>query len=128
MTYLLKFTVSLISYYFHLALENFVYMENKMNELFCDWWISIRFVCFCVSRSVACDRNYGWRKQKTQLWRRLLNFRVRMFVKSAVIRFFLFFLFFYFICFMLLCSKVSAISCVGSKYSCILCQDLWDLA
>ena len=26
--------------------------------LICDWWISIRFVCFCVSRFVACDRNY----------------------------------------------------------------------
>ena len=24
----------------------------------CDWWISIRFVCFSVSRFVACDRNY----------------------------------------------------------------------
>ena len=24
----------------------------------CDWWIWIRFVCFCVSRFVACDRNY----------------------------------------------------------------------
>ena len=23
-----------------------------------DWWISIRFVSFCVSRFVACDRNY----------------------------------------------------------------------
>ena len=21
----------------------------------CDWWISIRFVSFCVSRFVACD-------------------------------------------------------------------------
>ena len=21
----------------------------------CDWWISIRFVSFCVSRIVACD-------------------------------------------------------------------------
>ena len=49
-----------------------------------DWWISIRFVCFCVSRFVACDRNYDRRQRKTQLWRRLLNFRVRMFVKSAV--------------------------------------------
>ena len=49
-----------------------------------DWWISIRFVCVCVSRFVACDRNYDWRQRKTQLWRRLLNFRVRMFVKSAV--------------------------------------------
>ena len=50
----------------------------------CDWWIWIRFVCFCVSRFVACDRNYDRRQRKTQLWRRLLNFRVRMFVKSAV--------------------------------------------
>ena len=24
----------------------------------CDWWISIRFVCFPVSSFVACDRNY----------------------------------------------------------------------
>ena len=52
--------------------------------MICDWWISIRFVCFCVSRFVACDRNYDWRQRKTQLWRRLMNFRVRMFVKSAV--------------------------------------------
>ena len=47
-------------------------------------WFSIRFVCFSVSRFVACDRNYDWRQRKTQLWRRLLNFRVCMFVKSAV--------------------------------------------
>ena len=26
--------------------------------MICDCWISIRFVCFCVSRFVACDRNY----------------------------------------------------------------------
>ena len=50
----------------------------------CDWWISIRFVCFSVSRFVACDRNYDWRQRKTQLWEWLLNFRVRMFVKSTV--------------------------------------------
>ena len=50
----------------------------------CDCWISIRFVCFCVSRFVACDRNYDRRQRKTQLWRRLLSFRVRVFVKSAV--------------------------------------------
>ena len=42
------------------------------------------FLCFCVSRFVACDRNYDWQQRKTQLWRRLLNFRVRMFVKRAV--------------------------------------------
>ena len=50
----------------------------------CNWWISIRFVCFCVWRVVAFDRNYDWRQRKTQLWRRLLNLRVRMFVKSAL--------------------------------------------
>ena len=38
---------------------------------------------FSVSRFVACDRNYDWRQRKTQLWRWLLKFRVRMFVKSA---------------------------------------------
>ena len=43
--------------------------------LFCDWWVSIRFVCFCVTRFVACDRivNCGF-----------LNFRVRVFLKRAV--------------------------------------------
>ena len=51
----------------------------------CDWSISIHFVCFCVSRFVACDRNCDWRQHgKTQLRRRLMNLRVRMFVKSAV--------------------------------------------
>ena len=50
----------------------------------CDWWFSIRFACFCVARFVACERNYDWRQRKTQLWRRRLNFGVRMFVKSAV--------------------------------------------
>ena len=51
----------------------------------CDWWISILFVCFCVSRFVACDCNYDWRQWKMQLWRWLLNLRVCMFVKSAVV-------------------------------------------
>ena len=50
----------------------------------CDWWISICFVCFCISRFIACDHNYDWRQRKTQLWRQLLNFRVFVFVKSAV--------------------------------------------
>ena len=39
----------------------------------CDWWISIRFVCLCVSRFFAFDLNYDWRQRKTQLWRWLLN-------------------------------------------------------
>ena len=51
----------------------------------CDfWWMTIRFVGFCVSRFAACARNCDWRERKTQLWTRLLNFRICMFVKSAV--------------------------------------------
>ena len=57
---------------------------KRSRFVICDWWISILFVCFCVSRFVSCDRNYDWQQRKTQLWRRLLTFRVRMFVKSAV--------------------------------------------
>ena len=41
-------------------------------------------MCFCVSRFVACDLNYDRRQWKTPLWRRLLNFRVRVILKSAV--------------------------------------------
>ena len=52
--------------------------------MICDGRISILFVCFCVSRFVACDRNYDWWQRKTQLSRGLLNFGVCMFVKSAV--------------------------------------------
>ena len=66
-------------------LENKTLLQRVQKVMYgiCHWWISISFGCFCVSRFVACDRNYDWRQRKTQLWRRLLNFRVRMFVKSA---------------------------------------------
>ena len=47
-------------------------------------WILIRFVYFYISGFVACDRNYHWRQWKMQLWRWLLNFRVCVFLKSAV--------------------------------------------
>ena len=60
-------------------------LKRVQKVMICDWWISIRSVGFIVSRFVACDSNYYWRQRKTQLWRRLLNFRVRVFVKSAVI-------------------------------------------
>ena len=68
-------------------LENKTLLQRVQKVMYgiCHWWISIRFGCFCVSMFVACDRNYDWGQQKTQLWGRLLNFRVRMFVKSAVI-------------------------------------------
>ena len=32
----------------------------------CDWWISMRVVCFCVSWFVACNHNFDWRQQKKQ--------------------------------------------------------------
>ena len=39
--------------------QNFTLKGSKgLWFVICDWWISIRFVCFCVSRFVACDRNY----------------------------------------------------------------------
>ena len=31
---------------------------QKVMYVICHWWISIRFGSFCVSRFVACDRNY----------------------------------------------------------------------
>ena len=53
----------------------------------CEWQILISFVCFPVSRFVTCDHNnyYDWRQLKMRLWYLLLNFRVRVFLKSAVI-------------------------------------------
>lgn len=42
-------------------------------------------MCLCVSWFVACDCKNDWRQHKKQLWRQLSNFRVCLFVKSAVI-------------------------------------------
>ena len=36
--------------------QNFTSRVQKV--VVCDLWISIRLVCFSVSRFVACDRNY----------------------------------------------------------------------
>ena len=41
-------------------------------------------MCFCVLRFVICELNYDGRQRKTQLGKRLLKFRVRVFLKSAV--------------------------------------------
>ena len=67
-------------------LGNKLYFNGFKRSLFviCDWWMSIRFMCFCVSRFVACDHNYDWRQRETQLWRRPISFRVRVFLKSTV--------------------------------------------
>ena len=32
--------------------------QRVQNVMVCDWWISIRWVCFCVSGFVACVSNY----------------------------------------------------------------------
>ena len=60
------------------------YSKGHGNFEICDWWISICFVCFHVSRFVACECNYDWWQWEMQLGRVLLNFKVRMFVKSTV--------------------------------------------
>ena len=65
-------------------LRNCSLLQQVQKVMVCDWWISISFVCFCISGFVACDRIYDWRRGKTQLGRRLLNFRVLVFLKSAV--------------------------------------------
>ena len=62
--------------------QKFTLMGSKGHGL---WFvILICFVSFCVSRFVACNCNYDWQQWKKQLWGWLLNFRVRMFVKSTV--------------------------------------------
>ena len=53
--------------------------------MICDWWIWIRFVCFFVSKFVACDCNYDWWQWKMQLWRQLLNFWVRVFESTVML-------------------------------------------
>ena len=43
------------------------------------WFVIGRFrSVLCVSRLDVYNRNYNWRRQKTQLWRQLLNCRVRV--------------------------------------------------
>ena len=82
----LRFSLPSIILADHLENKTLLQRVQKVMYGICHWWISISFGWFCVSRFVACDRNYDWRQRKTQLWGRLLNFRVRMFVKSAVMR------------------------------------------
>ena len=63
--------------------QNSTYTSSKANGL----WSVISEFRSVLWVFVACDRNYDWRQRKTQLWRRLLNFRVRVFVKRAVNQF-----------------------------------------
>ena len=86
-----KFWSLKANWHLHFLLQSIILADLLGNRtwrvqkvIVCDWLISIRFVCFCGSRLIAWDCNYNWRQQKIQLWRRLLNLRVRIFVKSAV--------------------------------------------
>ena len=47
--------------------QKFTSTGSKGHALWFDWWISIYFVCSCVSGFFACDHNYDWRQRKTQL-------------------------------------------------------------
>ena len=70
----------------HLILTDLLGNKTLLHGFKRSWFVICGFrsvLCFSVSRFVACDRNYDWRQRKTQLWRWLLKFRVRMFVKSA---------------------------------------------
>ena len=51
---ILKFKIQLMIAFF--AAVNHLRPFRKF--VTCNWWISLRFVCFCVSRFVAADRNY----------------------------------------------------------------------
>ena len=48
------------------------FTPTRSNEqswlVICEWQVLICFVCFPVSRFVACDHNYDWRQLKTHLW------------------------------------------------------------
>ena len=62
-------------------------LQQVQKVTVCDCWILICFVYFCVSGFITCDcnkKNYEWQQWKTQLWRRLWNFRVHVFLKSTV--------------------------------------------
>lgn len=66
-------------------LRNRNLLQRVLKGMVCDWGISSRFVCCCVSRFVSCGRNYAWRQRIMQLWKWVLKFgRVRVFLKRAV--------------------------------------------
>ena len=50
-----------------------------------DWWISIRFVCFCVPGFISCARNCDWRQRKTQFacfWKAQLSLARNYFIMT----------------------------------------------
>ena len=81
-----EFWSSKANWHLHFSLPPVIWVDLSGNKsllqqaqkvMVCELWISNRFVCFSVSRFVACHRNYDWRQQKMHLWRRILNSRVK---------------------------------------------------
>ena len=80
-----KFWSSKANRHLHFSLPSIILADLLGNRtwrdqkvMVCDWLFirSAWCVNFCGSRLIACDCNYDWWQQKTQLWRRLLNLRV----------------------------------------------------
>ena len=86
-----------------LGKESFLQRVQKVIVYGCDWWISIRFLSFCVSRFVACDiwpkpdvnipntfdRFHPWTSDfqismRQKYWRFRLNFEIVKVRLSAV--------------------------------------------
>lgn len=85
-TYLLSLLPSIISADLS---ENRRLLQRVEEVVFSDLWYNgvLIHVGFCCAwRLVVCDHNYNWRQRKTQLGIQLFNFRVRVLLKSAVIK------------------------------------------
>ena len=65
-------------------LGNRTLLKRVQKVMVCDLWLVDLdpFLWVPSSKFVACDRNYDWRQRKTQLWRRVLNFRVLWLISS----------------------------------------------
>ena len=96
-------------------LGNKALLSPVQKVMVCDLWLAdldpfCVFLCFKVR-----DRNCDWRQRKTQLWRRLLNFTVRMFVKSAVTFFLFFYLLFEILHWCACCAVSLCVNCAIQK-------------
>ena len=86
---ILKFK-SQLTFAFFVALNHLSRYLSKQNltgskgHWFAIGWFRSALCVSVVHRLIACYCNYTWWQQKIQLWRRLFNLRVRIFVKSAV--------------------------------------------
>ena len=64
-------------------LGNRTLLKRVQKVMVCDLWlVDLDPFLWVPSKFVAYDRNYDWRQRKTQLWRRVLNFRVLWLISS----------------------------------------------